>query len=559
MRFNLCKRTISGLLGLLFLQVHLLSASSFTVLEIEGDVNFPEGAEKGAMKFIGAENKENLAAIFKAQGLPFDPDLVRNKGGQKYHIWYEPTLKGFKADTENDQIQGLMFDIDTLSYLSGRAEVVGDSLDVVKEILSHIHRPLNITLGVNHALENEWYQDALKFHFKDLPHSIKFNETTSPVSNPWVQDYIKSGMANGKPYVMIPRRLLEGSSEYGEKFRPFLDELVNESYVRSNLSWEGGDIQFLKHPRNPSETIIFFGDTAKQYWGAELTDEEYAYVLKLEFGADHAVNLSGLAPHIDYFVSFIPEENIALVSNPITGSQGLAYSALEALGQRLKTPYTNEILDMAKTLSVSAYDFRKSRKKVRASMDLLKKTQGELPIEEKIGMKERLEAYISQNCSENPDACFTGEGRQKMFEIDLPLLRDWVSSAAVLRTDVAQIPALLSVIESQLPDYKIPEKKLREQKIAELEGLGLKVIRVPMVAGDKSLQIPWSGISYVNNILVDNILFIPVMGLTKIEKMIIDDLKFQLPREYKIVPIYARHLILNNGGVHCATGIIRGL
>ena len=81
MRFNLHKRTMVGLLGLLFIQVQLLSASNFSVQEIESDANFPEGAEKGAMKFIGAENEEILADLFRTQGLPFDPDLVRNKGG----------------------------------------------------------------------------------------------------------------------------------------------------------------------------------------------------------------------------------------------------------------------------------------------------------------------------------------------------------------------------------------------------------------------------------------------------------------------------------------------
>ena len=48
------------------------------------------------------------------------------------------------------------------------------------------------------------------------------------------------------------------------------------------------------------------------------------------------------------------------------------------------------------------------------------------------------------------------------------------------------------------------------------------------------------------------------MGLFEIENMIIEDLRSQLPKEYKVVPIYARHLILSNGGIHCATGIVRG-
>ena len=190
-------------------------------------------------------------------------------------------------------------------------------------------------------------------------------------------------------------------------------------------------------------------------------------------------------------------------------------------------------------------------------MDLLKKSQGSFPIEGKIPMKERMEAYISQNCSEDPDACYSGEHWKKMHTKDLLLLRDWISSATILQTDVAQIPALLSVIESQLPDHKITDMDLRERKIAELEELGLKVIRVPKIAGDDLLQPHWSGISYVNNLLVDDTLFIPVMGLTKFEESFIDELKRQLPSRYRIVPIYSRFLLLNNGGIHCATGIIR--
>ena len=391
-----------------------------------------------------------------------------------------------------------------------------------------------------------------------MPHSVKFKQTTATDSNPWVQDYVKSGKVNGETRVLVPRRLLEGSSEYGERFCSFLDELTEGRFVRSKLSWEGGDIQFMKHPRFPDETILFYGDTAKKYWGDQLTDEEYAYILKVEFGAEHAVDLSGLAPHIDYFVSFIPEDGIALVAVPLTGSQGLAYSALESLGQRLKTPYTSEIMEMAKSLSVSALEFRKERKEIRKVLEQLKAAQSNWMVEEKIGIQRRMEDYIERSCSDDPNDCFSGKSQEKMFKEDLALLRDWVSSAALLRTDVAQIPALLSVIESQLPDYEIPNVERREEKIKELEELGLEVIRVPSSAGDESLQIPWSGISYVNNLLVDKVLFIPSMGLFEIENTIIEDLRSQLPKEYKVVPIYARHLILSNGGIHCATGIVRG-
>ena len=559
MKTTLKTGILYALIGVFFIAAQSFAATKFLIHEVAGDEDFPEGVEEGAIKFVCAESEEALSALFRSKDLPFDPELVKNRGGRKCHVWYEPSLKGFRADADNQTVERLIYEVDTLSFLAGRTEIVGDSLDVVKEILPYIERPLEITIGVNHALEEIWYQDALNLHFKDLHHSVVFREKTAPEVNPWVQDFVKSGKAGGESLLMLPRRLLEGSSEYGEKYCPLLDELETKKHCfRSKLSWEGGDIQFLKHPLNPGKTILFYGDTAKNYWGKELTKEEYAYVLMLEFGADFAVDLSGLAPHIDYFVSFIPDENTALVSVPLTGSQGLAYSALEALGQRLNTPYTSEIMEMAKSLSVSALEFRKEKSEIRKVMEQLKKTQSDWTVEEKVGIQRRLESYIARSCSEDPDDCFSGKSQEKMFQEDLSLLRDWISSAAVLRTDVAMIPALLSVIESQLPDYKIPDIKLRERKIAELEALGLKVIRVPRIAGDKSLEVPWSGISYVNNLLVDKILFVPSIGLPGIENMILDDIRSQMPKGYKVIPIYARHLILNNGGIHCATGIVRG-
>ena len=559
MTFLLRTPIIQGCLWLFFLSLQSFAATNIMVRDVGADTDFPEGAEAGAIRFVCAQSEDDLTLFFSSRGLPFEPSLIKSTGGQKCHIWYEPTLKGFRASTENDQVQGLMFDVDALSLLLTRTEVIGDSLDVVRAMLPHISRPLKITLGVDNYWKKGRYEEALKLYFQELYHSIEFHETKSRASNPWTQDYIKGGKVGNKPFILIPRRLMEGSVEYGEVFLPFLDELTHGSFVRSKLSWEGGDIMFLRHPRNPSQTLLFFGDAAKKYWGKQLTDEEYAYVLKIEFGADHAVNLSGLAAHIDYLVSFIPEDNIALVSDPITRNQGLAYAALETLGQRLETPYTMETVEMAKALWVSDAEYRENSKQLRALMDNLKARQSILPVEKKIGLEERLDLYISQNCSDDPSACFTGEILREMGRKDLPLLREWISSAAVLRIDVAQIPALLSVIESQLPDHEIPDRQLREKKIAELEALGLKVIRVPGIAGDTSLNVPWSGISYVNNILVDNVLFIPVLGMPDIEELFLENLRDQLPSGYRIVPIFARDLILNSGGIHCATGIIRAM
>src|SRR5262249_587713 len=147
----------------------------------------------------------------------------------------------------------------------------------------------------------------------------------------WPQDYLKSGSSKGERKILLPYRLYEGKRDYGELYEPLLDGLNEQRFVRSKLSWEGGDLQFVLDPKNPRKTILFYGQSGRAYWGQGLTAEEYAYVLKLEFGADSAVDLSDFVSHADYLVSFIPRENIALVSEPLRDNYSVAGTAVERL------------------------------------------------------------------------------------------------------------------------------------------------------------------------------------------------------------------------------------
>jgi agmatine/peptidylarginine deiminase len=69
--------------------------------------------------------------------------------------------------------------------------------------------------------------------------------------------------------------------------------------------------------------------------------------------------------------------------------------------------------------------------------------------------------------------------------------------------------------------------------------------------------VPWSGISDVNSLLVDRTLFVPRFGLGEAEEAIFEELDAALPPEYQVVPVYARHMLLYNGGVHCSVAIVR--
>jgi len=67
----------------------------------------------------------------------------------------------------------------------------------------------------------------------------------------------------------------------------------------------------------------------------------------------------------------------------------------------------------------------------------------------------------------------------------------------------------------------------------------------------------WAGISYTNNLVVDNTVFVPAFGLGEAELEIFSDIDRPLPQPYKLVPIFAQYSLLRNGGIHCRSGIIR--
>ena len=85
--------------------------------------------------------------------------------------------------------------------------------------------------------------------------------------------------------------------------------------------------------------MLVYRDAARGYGGEHLDDDEYEYVLKREFGADSAIDLSEIVPHVDYFVSFLPAARTALVAQPLIGSREVAHAAASR-GWRAMSPRT---------------------------------------------------------------------------------------------------------------------------------------------------------------------------------------------------------------------------
>jgi hypothetical protein len=528
----------------------------FEALDVKS--SFVDAAVPEAFRRVCAKSEEELASFFRARKAPFDPRVVRSHKGQRCHIDYTPTLPGFRADPEDAPIQELFVSADSLSFLARREQVFGDSLDISKALVARLPERIRVTLSTGRELPAHWYDEALSFHYAAGASRVDWRRSrVSALSNPWVQDYLKSGVAGGAQRILVTRQLFEGRAADAASFAPMLDALQGERFVRSRLSWEGGDLQFARDPRDPRRLVLFFGDSARAYWGETLEPEEFAYVLRREFGADLSVDLGGLVPHVDYFVTFLPADRIALVSQPVAGRRDLAEAAASALEQRFRSGAPAILQELRQRLA-EPDALAGGRKRVEG---LLKRAKDEAregwPRDEEPGLGERLARHLATRCPDTPSACFEDEGIESLLVSDPALLRDWAQAALRDRTEAALDLRLLSVIESQLRQKPVPTQERIDAKVRELEELGFRVVRVPRLGGERSLAVPWSGISYVNGLLVDDLLFLPWFGLGAAEQRIFDELAESLPARYQIVPVPARHMLLFNGGVHCSVAEVR--
>src|SRR5690606_10785003 len=325
--------------------------------------------------------------------------------------------------------------------------------------------------------EAQRYQQALRFH---CPESIPHCESI-PVdfegSNPWVQDYLKVGHRGNERMALIPRRIYQGVSENGELYRPALKGLRRDSVVTWQLSWKGGDFQFVRLPRDPDKDTILYGNSAKPYWGSELTQDEYAYVLTREFGADFAVDVSGVEGHVDYFFAFIPQSGIVLVSQPEVGNEDVIRDAAEkVLAEFPPVQDSTPGRDLRKLLDEG---FQNHTDAFQAIIDQIRDEAETLAQRINPELEARIIQYIQRTCPESPQQCFSLEGQAMLLKNDRDLFRDWTTAAMEERSRKQLLLAYLAIMESQL--HVVPSEILehREEKKETLRELGFKVVEVP--------------------------------------------------------------------------------
>jgi hypothetical protein len=534
-------------------------AVALTFDAIPADRAFPDAAEAGALRWACAATAEVLRLGFEQRGAPFDAALVHERDDRSCHIDYEPSVPGYRADPDDLRVSELFINVDSLALVAQRREVFGDSLDISARIVADMPRDVPIVLSTERDLARHWFGSGAVYRYEDRASLVSWRTTqTNTLVNPWTQDFLKSGMTGTRRTILVPRNLYEGRAADGAAFAPFLDSLDGDPrFARSKLSWEGGDLQFVRHPRQSSQVILLFGQSARAYWGQDLTPEEYVYVLQREFGADLSIEVSGITPHVDFFVSFLPAEGIALVSEPVTGNRALALAAVDLLREHFTqdTPQSIDALADELARPDALPDRRRQVRRLLATVR--KEAEAGWPGAGVVDLYNRMQTYVHQHCPLDAAACLSDAGIDTMLQRDPDLLRDWLAESRRTRSDALFITRLLDIIESQVEDVDRRVRERMDAKVRELEQVGFTIVRVPRFGSDHNGSTKWAGVSYVNSLLVDDHLFVPTFGLGEVEAAMLEAIDAAVPERYRVVPTYARHMLLFNGGVHCAVAIVR--
>lgn len=518
---------------------------------------FPGAIAPNSIQMACAPRPDLLVGHLMHRRLQFVPAVLRRVEDLTCHILFEPSITGFRAHTESDAVTGAFADVPHLRFVAQPGEPLGDSLDILKAVLAQAPEPLDISLGVSVNVPGAYLDRALAAHFPSTRHRIRIRPNPEHQLNAWSKDFIQSGTARGRGRLLAPRRIFEGVREHGDLYKPLLDALPAKATTRSRLSWEGGDLLFVNDPRNASRLLLIYGDAARPYWADDLAEEEYAYILASEFGAQEAVYLGSVAPHIDYVVSFLPEHGIALVGQPVTGNLEVARAAVKMLSLTFSAPVPPVVKQLESALA-EPDALRVSERALRTLIAQARRENGEWSVPIDRSAYEQIEQYMAQHCPGDALAC-TGPAHLPTLISNQPaLLTNWVRFAAVLKSAQALPAAMLSVIEDQLPGETAKKEQRLNEHVRTLEKLGFRVVRIPWIGGEPTGADAWAGISYTNMVLLGRRLFVPVFGLGPAEQRLVESIEPQLPAGYRVVPVFARSALLQSGGVHCALGLIRG-
>jgi hypothetical protein len=142
------------------------------LIEIEPAADYPDAIAKNSLSLACFDTVRELRSFFESRNLPFEQGLVRKEQGRKCHIFYEPTVVGFRASPDDEPVEELYANVDLLKFISKNAKSYGYTTDIIKTVMANVSRPLVFHLGISLEHSLEVYDSAIRFHFPQSVHRI---------------------------------------------------------------------------------------------------------------------------------------------------------------------------------------------------------------------------------------------------------------------------------------------------------------------------------------------------------------------------------------------------
>lgn len=538
----------------------VLAAVSYQAVAL--DPKFPEAAKDMALQWACAPQVQELEEYFRKEGLAFSSQLVRSKAGRHCHIAYRPSVPGFRALPDSGKIRQLVIAQETPHSLFMRSSVWGDRWDILRHLNRSMSSDVPFLVILKDQFSESLYQNFLRRLKEVSSRDIQLMRTNNEPPS-WIQDAFISGRQGDKPLTLVAYRVYEGNPGYGNKYSAFLDEMASlKGFARSQLAWEGGDLVVTENPLALGRTILFYGNTSKGYWGNELSDQEFNFILKTEFGVDEAVNIAAKVGHVDFFLLPLDSHTL-MVRRGVTENVPLTCDILEIMMNDFNT-----------RLRVNPKGFNQLKWKI-CSMQASDSLQEVLPLFEAalaefelhredwvtnqsfIPHYGKFEEFINKTCLNDfngkcSDELDSSAGLEKLMAFDAKLLDNYLDSQMDGISNSMRFGMYIDLLKGQLNKVNPQEEATNIRIRDQLREMGFKVIEVEYPLRDDKA---WAGYSPLNSLVHENTIFMPSLGLKRFDQRSIDRLQAQTGLDVVLVP--SLKSLVNNAGVHCAIKSLR--
>jgi hypothetical protein len=509
---------------------------------------WPSSAVPGFAKRVCSTEVKKIKDYLVNTSMPFQTDLVTNVGETYCHLYYQPSAPGFRAKADFGSAHSLVINVPPIPLTLGRSRIWGDSFDIFRT-LEKVRPDIRKIVLVES-------KQGLR------PSANEILLSSEPLD--WTQDFlVTGGSPNSSRSTLIPHRIFEGNLEMGERFAPFLNEMIQKFPVpsaRSKISWEGGDLVVLQKP-GTQETVLVYGDGVFSYWARDLKREEVEFILKSELGVDHIIDGSSLSSHVDYSILPIDQDRVLL-----------------------RTPFTRNIRFTCDLVDVMLEDFERNLKlspqklgELKAAicapnarfgsdiLHLIQQAKDEFVQNEQNWIvnksldefKDEMLTKIGEYCDLNDSSCIqnlieTPDGLSKLTHSNPRLAEAMLNSMVDGNSNRQRFAAYYDLLEGQTLTMSVGGIQRLLSVRRKLEEMGYKIINVPSPYHESG----WAGLSYVNSLAVEKDLFLPSIGLRSFESALKSKLESDLG-DFKVHLIPSKIQVLKNGGIHCTVKAIR--